>query len=315
VSGAWWQHAYGGAPMVKVKGFPRVLYSPDAAAQGKQPSVDGPDVVAYKRTVSRAGRWPWQAFDDAYSNGFAHGKAGGNVGDSGVAGVQRQQGIDATGWVGEATFNTLRSIVIPDGLPHAGEMAMDATAAQLVDQAYERFHAAPAGPLRRRAFPSPNYSSRSGATVRLIIVHSAEGARTIEELGSFFANPASGVSSHVGVDDKDGVIGEYVRRDWKAWTAANANPVGVQVELCAFAKWSRDEWNRHPNMLRNCARWIAEEAAHFGIPVVKLTAAQAQGSGRGVCQHRDLGSWGGGHTDAGDGFPIDDVLAMAKGFA
>ena len=144
MSGAWWQHAYGGAPMVKVKGFPRALYSPDAAAQGRQPSVDGPDVVAYKRTVSRAGRWLWQAFDDAYSNGFAHGRAGGNVGDSGVAGVQRQQGIEATGWVGEVTFNALRSIVIPDGLPHAGEMAMDATAAQLVDQAYERFHAAPA---------------------------------------------------------------------------------------------------------------------------------------------------------------------------
>jgi len=145
VSGAWWQHAYGGAPMVKVKGFPRALYSPDAAAQGRQPSVDGPDVVAYKRTVSRAGRWPWQAFDDAYSNGFAHGRAGGNVGDSGVAGVQRQQGIEATGWVGEVTFNALRSIVVPDGLPHAGEMAMDATAAGLVDQAYERFHAAAAG--------------------------------------------------------------------------------------------------------------------------------------------------------------------------
>src|SRR6516165_8805376 len=111
--------------MVKVKGFPRALYSPDAAAQGRQPSVDGPDVVAYKRTVSRAGRWPWQAFDDTFSNGFAHGRAGGNVGDSGVAGVQRQQGIEATGWV--------------------GEMAMDATAAGLVDQAYERFHAAAAG--------------------------------------------------------------------------------------------------------------------------------------------------------------------------
>jgi hypothetical protein len=131
--------------MVKVKGFPRALYSPDAAAQGRQPSVDGPDVVAYKRTVSRAGRWPWQAFDDAYSNGFAHGKAGGNVGDSGVAGVQRQQGIEATGWVGEVTFNTLRSIVVPEGLPHAGEMAMDATAAQLVDQAYDRFRPPSAG--------------------------------------------------------------------------------------------------------------------------------------------------------------------------
>ena len=127
--------------MIAVRGFPRPLYPADAAPHGKTPSEDGPDVEAYKRTVSRAGRWPWQPFDDTYSNGFAHGTSG-NVIDSGIAGVQRQQGIQATGWVGEVTFNTLRSIRIPEGLPHAGEMAMDATAARLVDQAYERFQSA-----------------------------------------------------------------------------------------------------------------------------------------------------------------------------
>ena len=124
--------------MVAVKGFPRPLYPPDAAARGKQPSVDGSDVEAYKRTVSRAGRWKWQAFDQAFSNAFSHGK-GPNVMDTGIAGVQRQQKLDDTGWVGEKTFNTLRSIVIPDGLPHAGEHAMDARAVELVNAAFERF--------------------------------------------------------------------------------------------------------------------------------------------------------------------------------
>ena len=124
--------------MVAVRGFPRPLYPPDANTKGKQPSVDGPDVEAYKRTVSRAGRWVWQAFDQAYSNNFAHGK-GPNVIDTGVAGVQRQQGIDDSGWIGEATFNTLRSIRIPDGLPHAGEMAMDARAVELINNAWDMF--------------------------------------------------------------------------------------------------------------------------------------------------------------------------------
>jgi len=167
--------------------------------------------------------------------------------------------------------------------------------------------------LKRKQIPSPNYSSRSGATVRLIVIHTAEGARTLEELGSFFANPSSGVSSHTGIDDTLGTIGEYVRPDYKAWTAAGANPVAVQTELCAFAKWTAEEWQRHPNMLANCADWIAEEAARFGIPIVKLTPAQAQGSGRGVCQHSDLGSWGGGHWDCGSGFPLEQVLKMAAG--
>src|SRR5262245_44525848 len=111
--------------------------------------------------------------------------------------------------------------------------------------------------LTRKVIPSPNYSSRGGATVRLIVIHTAEGATTIESLGSFFANSSSGVSSHTGIDDTSGVIGEYVRRDYKAWTAANANPVAVQTELCAFAKWDVAEWSRHPNMLANCAAWIA----------------------------------------------------------
>jgi hypothetical protein len=167
--------------------------------------------------------------------------------------------------------------------------------------------------LTRKPFPSPNYSSRGGAAVRLIVLHTAEGALTIESLGSFFANPSVDASSHTGIDDKAGIIGEYVKRGNKAWTAANANPVAVQTELCGFAKWSRDEWMRHPNMLNNCAAWIAEEAAAFNIPITKLSAGQAQGSGRGVCQHNDLGSWGGGHWDCGGGFPIDHVLDMARG--
>jgi hypothetical protein len=134
----WWEVAYKGGPMVAVKGFPRPLYPPDAAEHGKKPSMNGPDVEAYKRTVSRAGRWPWQEFDEAYSNGFAHG-TGPNVIDTGVAGVQRQQDIDDSGWLGKATFNTLRSIRVPDGKPHAGEMAMDGYAADLINEAWDLF--------------------------------------------------------------------------------------------------------------------------------------------------------------------------------
>jgi len=169
--------------------------------------------------------------------------------------------------------------------------------------------------LTRISYPSPNYSSRGGAAVRLIVLHTAEGSRTIESLGSFFGNSSSQVSSHAGADDKVNTVGIYVQRANKAWTAANYNPVAIQIELCAFAAWSEAEWNQHPNMLDNCAKWIAEEAAAFGIPIVKLNASQAQGTGRGVCQHRDLGAGGGGHTDCGNGFPIDKVLQMAGGTA
>jgi hypothetical protein len=166
--------------------------------------------------------------------------------------------------------------------------------------------------LRRDFIGSPNYSSRGGASVRLCVVHTAEGATTYQSLGAYFQGPVD-ASSHVGIDDTPGVIGEYVKPDRKAWTAANANPVAVQAELCGFAAWTTAEWDRHPHMLVNAAEWIAEECARFGIPIRRLTPAEAQSTGRGVCQHVDLGAWGGGHFDCGPGFPMQRVLEMAAG--
>jgi hypothetical protein len=105
--------------------FARALYPPDAKAKGKTPSTDGPDVVAVKRAISRAGYWRWQNFDAAYSNGFAHGRSGDGTG---VAGFQAAhvdlQGKPPSGWYGSATHEALRCFVIPTG-PHAGEYAFD----------------------------------------------------------------------------------------------------------------------------------------------------------------------------------------------
>ena len=168
--------------------------------------------------------------------------------------------------------------------------------------------------LNRVWMPSPFYSGRGGAGVTTIVIHTAEGATTIESLGGWFQNPTAQVSSHTGADDKANTVGEYVKRDMKGWTQGDANGWCVSLELCGFAAWDSAEWQRHPNMLANCAAWIGEEAAAFGIPIVGLTPAQAQDPNtRGVCQHIDLGQMGGGHVDCGDGFPFDQVLAMASG--
>ena len=137
----WWQKGYPGGPMVEVKGFPRPLYPPDAAP-AYTPSTDGDDCEGIRRTVSRAGRapWAWATGQNKrkMTNTFAHGAAGGNVADSGVAGVQRQLGLQPTGFVGKNTFNGLRSIRIPDGLPNAGQPAMDATAVKLINAQFDK---------------------------------------------------------------------------------------------------------------------------------------------------------------------------------
>ena len=144
--------------------------------------------------------------------------------------------------------------------------------------------------LRRDWIPSPNHSGRSGGAVRLIIIHTAEGALTYQALGNYFANPNSEVSSGTGIDDTPGVCGEYVSADRASWTAGNANGYAIQTELCAFASWDAAEWDRHPVMLRNCADWVAEEAARFGIPLVKVEQSRSLWPRGRVRPGRPLGS-------------------------
>jgi CHAP domain len=132
MSSNWWERANPGAPMVG-PAMPRPLYPPDAAQRGKKPSDDAGDVVAIKRAVSRSGHWPWGRFDDSFSNAFSHGRSG-NVSENGLAGLQRQNAIDATGWMGEHTYNLIRSALIPVGLPHAGEHILDETAVRLLNE-------------------------------------------------------------------------------------------------------------------------------------------------------------------------------------
>jgi N-acetylmuramoyl-L-alanine amidase len=166
--------------------------------------------------------------------------------------------------------------------------------------------------LTRKWFPSPNYSVGRSHAPRLLVLHTTEGARTIESLGNYFANRANEVSSHAGADDTPKTIGVYVKRENRAWTQSNANSDSVSIEMCAFARWPTEEWLKHPVLLENVARWLSEEALHYGIPLERLSPSQAQGMGRGVCQHVDLGSWGGGHSDCGGGFPMGAVLDRAR---
>ena len=73
--------------------------------------------------------------------------------------------------------------------------------------------------LRRDPIPSPNFSNRYGSKPRLLVVHTAEGATTYQDLGRFFQTPGNN-SSHVGTDDTVGTVGQYVTREWASWTVA-----------------------------------------------------------------------------------------------
>ena len=280
------------------------------------PSPASDVFVALKRTLGRLGAWPWDpdGYDRNYSNGFAHGSENG----PGIAGVQKWAKLDPSGWIGEPTWNFL-AVGAGAGRQAARRRARDRRLLREPDPERSEGPAGARVEALGEAHPEGDAEPelfeprrRHGAADRAAHRRGRNDDRVARQL---LREPVRRRLLARRDRRPAGVVGEYVKRDGKAWTAANANPVAVQAELCAFAKWDRDEWDEHPNMLENCARWIAEEAAAFGLPLAKLTPAQAQGSGRGVCQHNDLGSWGGGHWDCGPSFPIDDVLNRAKEWA
>lgn len=177
---------------------------------------------------------------------------------------------------------------------------------------------------------SPNRSSRGGATVRLIAVHTAEGSQRKESLGAYFRNPAVEASSHDG-GDAFGLLG-YVPYEEKAWTLLNGNPISDNLELCAFATMTREQWMSevdityyHTDLKRDvtvynpkallkwCAAWIRERCLARNIPIKKIDAAAIKRGESGVIGHIDWTLTGdGSHTDPGPNFPWDYVISLAN---
>lgn len=91
--------------------FERPLYPPKSGKGTK----DGSDVIAVKRAISRLGYWPWQQFDDSYSNFFSHA----------VAKFQKDNKLEGTGYYGRPTHEILTKKRIPKGLANQYEFAFD----------------------------------------------------------------------------------------------------------------------------------------------------------------------------------------------
>jgi hypothetical protein len=156
---------------------------------------------------------------------------------------------------------------------------------------------------------------------RLLVIHTAEGARTARALGAWFSQKTAQTSSHDGIDGSTQI--GYVDYPQQAWTVRTGNAISENVELCGFAGWPRDQWlstgvvdgvTNPRAMLRRCSRWIAERAAANNIPLRKLTPAQVKAGWSGVIGHVDwtIGMRDGTHSDPGPNFPWDIVIADAK---
>lgn len=169
----------------------------------------------------------------------------------------------------------------------------------------------PPSPERTRI--SPCQSSRGGVKPRLIVVHitvshNRPGMADIDAILDFFGNLSTQASSHI-VNDAEGHDARCVPDEAKAWTQAAYNPMSLSIEQIEYADKPRERWLKENGpQLENTALWIAAWSVKYGIPIRHSTT-------KGVCQHRELGAAGGGHTDCGDGYPLDFVLDRARGYA
>jgi hypothetical protein len=163
-------------------------------------------------------------------------------------------------------------------------------------------------------------SPRGAAPVRLVVVHTAEGARTAASLGAYFWRDDIQASSHVGIDGSNTL--QFVPYDRAAWTVRSGNPVSDNAELTGFARWTRDQWlstgtvdgvTNPRGILDRTAAWIRSRCLARNIPIRKITAADVAAGRSGVIGHVDwtYGMHDGTHTDPGPGFPWDYVINRA----
>ena len=137
---------------------------------------------------------------------------------------------------------------------------------------------------------------------------------TVPGLLQYLANPANGGSYQVVVG-RAGDTGRSNDDNYAPWAGGyQANRRGLHICQLGWSAQSRAEWLSYGAQLDATARILAHNSLLYGIPLVKLSAADIRAGRKGVCGHGDTSkAWGEtDHTDPGNDYPFDVVLAKAN---
>lgn len=134
---------------------------------------------------------------------------------------------------------------------------------------------------------SPNFSSRGGQKVRLIVTHDCEGSYAGSI--SWFAMKQSQVSAHLVLRDDGNEATQMVAWDDKAWHACNFNPFSEGIEAAGF-----EVKGLGAPEIDALAALVAWRLHANGIPCQEATA---ENKWTGFTMHAKLGAAGGGHHD------------------
>lgn len=176
-------------------------------------------------------------------------------------------------------------------------------------------------PLASSFTQARNYYPGRRCPVRLVVVHTIEAPETedrAEWCAQYFAGASAPVASaHYMVDPNS--ITQGVREAHTAWAAPGANADGIQIEQAGYAGQTASQWDDAPSkaLLDRTARLIADLCVRHNLPIRHLTNDQLKAGERGVIGHRQASQVYrlSDHTDPGDNFPWDKVIAQAKMYA
>lgn len=88
----------------------------------------------------------------------------------------------------------------------------------------------------------------------------------------------------------------------------NSAALGIeQIGRASQTIWAAAE-------LHETARWIARWSKKHNVPIQRAKVSNGRVVAPGVATHSDLGTAGGGHTDPGAGYPVGQVLDLAKDY-
>jgi hypothetical protein len=155
------------------------------------------------------------------------------------------------------------------------------------------------------------------STVKRLVIHGTVtpcGSGWARRVASDFHTTTRDASAHYVVDP-----GEIVQCLSESTVGYHAPPNtgSLGFELCDPQKGSSARWHdaNHEAMLRRAAGLVRARAKHWGIPLVKLSAADLRAGKRGICGHADVtAAWHlTDHTDPGTGFPWAHFMDLVKG--
>lgn len=167
---------------------------------------------------------------------------------------------------------------------------------------------------RADAYAVRRSGRRSRDSIRLIVLHSAE-APSAKGVAAYFASSAAAGSAHAVIDDHECLI--TLPEIFIPWGAPGANKAGWHLELCGYARWTREEWLAHKDMLLRAAKVVARRCRRYGIPVRYVGPWALRLFRSGITTHVDVTKAFrlGTHWDPGPGFPRQWFLERVKEYS